>query len=111
MYRRGHAFSSTARSLEALLEPLLLVVSACLLVTALGGEEEVGCCCLKSKAVPAVFGVLLADPNAANAPDPSPKADDAPPAELTLVFRGGTPFEEFCRAGEGCSPDVKRLED
>jgi hypothetical protein len=31
---------------------------------------------LKSKAVPGVFGVLVADPNDANAPDPSPKAED-----------------------------------
>ncbi len=33
---------------------------------------------LKSKAVPGVFGVLAAEPNDANAPEPSPKAVDAP---------------------------------
>lgn len=33
---------------------------------------------LKSKAVPGVFGVLLALPKLAKAPLPSPKADDAP---------------------------------
>ena len=31
---------------------------------------------LKSKAVPGVLGVLVADPKDANAPDPRPKADD-----------------------------------
>lgn len=31
---------------------------------------------LKSNAVPGVLGVLLADPNEANAPDPKPKAEE-----------------------------------
>lgn len=31
---------------------------------------------LKSKAVPGVLGVLFADPNEANAPEPSPNADE-----------------------------------
>lgn len=33
---------------------------------------------LKSNAVPGVFGVLLADPKDAKAPDPSPKAEEPP---------------------------------
>lgn len=33
---------------------------------------------LKSNAVPALFGVFAAPPKLANAPVPSPKADDAP---------------------------------
>lgn len=33
---------------------------------------------LKSNAVPGVFGVLLADPKDANAPEPSPKAEEPP---------------------------------
>lgn len=33
----------------------------------------------KSNAVPGVFGVLLADPKDAKAPDPKPKALEAPP--------------------------------
>ena len=32
----------------------------------------------KSKAVPGVFGVLFADPKEANAPEPSPKAEEPP---------------------------------
>ena len=32
----------------------------------------------KSNAVPGVFGVLVAEPKLANAPDPRPNADDAP---------------------------------
>ena len=32
----------------------------------------------QSKAVPGVLGVLLADPNEANAPEPRPNADDPP---------------------------------
>jgi hypothetical protein len=37
---------------------------------------------LKSKAVPAVLGVLPEDPNDANAPDPRPKAEDADAPEV-----------------------------
>ena len=33
---------------------------------------------LKSKAVPGVLGVLAADPKEANAPEPSPKAEEPP---------------------------------
>jgi hypothetical protein len=33
---------------------------------------------LKSKAVPGVFGVLVADPNEAKAPDPKPNAEEPP---------------------------------
>ena len=44
----------------------------------------------KSKAVPGVFGVLADKPKEANAPDPSPKADDAPvEGDVTLVVARG----------------------
>jgi len=44
----------------------------------------------KSKAVPGVFGVLAVEPNDANAPDPSPNAEDPPTlGEATvLALRG-----------------------
>ena len=51
----------------------------------------------KSKAVPGVFGVLADEPKEANAPDPSPNADDAPvEGDVTLVVaRGGMPLRGF----------------
>lgn len=44
----------------------------------------------KSKAVPGVFGVLDADPNEANAPDPNPKALEPPVVgeDMEAVARG-----------------------
>ena len=49
---------------------------------------------LKSSAVPGVLGVLAEDPNEAKAPEPSPKADDAPDVgDATLVVvRGDIPL-------------------
>jgi len=43
----------------------------------------------KSNAVPGVFGVLAAEPNDANAPDPSPNADAPPGDDTPDVFSGG----------------------
>jgi len=51
----------------------------------------------KSKAVPGVLGVLVADPKDAKAPEPSPKAVEAPAvgeAKLPLV-RGGMALKGF----------------
>lgn len=49
-----------------------------------------------SNAVPGVFGVLAADPKAANAPEPSPNAEEAPGAGAALlVFIGGRPLALF----------------
>lgn len=49
---------------------------------------------LKSRDAPGVRGVLAEDPKDANAPDPSPKADDAPfVGEATLLLlRGEMPL-------------------
>jgi len=43
----------------------------------------------KSNAVPGVFGVFAAEPNDANAPDPSPNADAPPGEDTPAVFSGG----------------------
>jgi hypothetical protein len=58
----------------------------------------------KSKAVPGVFGVLVADPNEANAPEPSPNAllaplvgDDTPAVESGGMLLNGL-FEVDGRA-------------
>jgi hypothetical protein len=45
-----------------------------------GVAVELVAAVLNSKAVPGVFGVLAADPNEANAPDPRPKAEEPAPA-------------------------------
>ena len=52
---------------------------------------------LKSKAVPGVLGVLPDEPNDAKAPDPNPKADEAPVVgEATLVVvTGAMPLNGF----------------
>lgn len=57
-----------------------------------GGESEFEEGLLKSKVVPGVFGVLLEDPNAAKAPDPSPNAADALGDATVFVFNCGAPF-------------------
>lgn len=46
----------------------------------------------QSKAVPGVFGVLVAEPKEANAPEPSPNAEDLPGGAVVLVFSGVMPF-------------------
>ena len=54
---------------------------------------------LKSKAVPGVFGVLVADPNDAKAPEPNPKADEPavvgearpPPVNGEMALNGFRP--------------------
>ena len=42
------------------------------------GEGDDMAAALKSKAVPGVLGVLAADPKEANAPEPSPNAEEPP---------------------------------
>lgn len=54
---------------------------------------------LKSKAVPGVFGVFVAEPNDANAPDPSPNADAAPGDDTPEVFSAGILLNGFDRPG------------
>ena len=48
----------------------------------------------RSKDVLGVLGVFVVDPNDAKAPDPSPKADDAPVVgdETFVVVKGARPF-------------------
>ena len=46
----------------------------------------------KSKAVPGVLGVLVAEPKEAKAPEPSPNAEDFPGGAAVLVFKGVMPF-------------------
>lgn len=70
----------------------------------MGDETDVG---LKSKAVPGVFGVLLADPKEAKAPEPSPNADDAPGGAVLFVFRGVMLLERLER--EVVSPLERRF--
>jgi len=65
---------------------------------------------LKSNAVPGVFGVLVAEPNEAKAPDPSPKAVDAPVVgdDMPLVVRGVTELNGLVRPCD--EPAPKRFE-
>lgn len=52
----------------------------------------------KSNAVPGVFGVLVAEPNAAKAPVPSPNAGDAPVVvgeDTLLVVKGAMLLSRF----------------
>lgn len=60
----------------------------------------------KSNAVPGVFGVLFADPNEANAPEPNPKAVDAPEVgeDMFVVVNGDIALNGFARPWEGVSP-------
>jgi hypothetical protein len=51
---------------------------------------------LKSKAVPGVLGVFVADPNEANAPEPRPNAEEPPVVgDATLGVNGDTPLKGF----------------
>lgn len=59
----------------------------------------------KSKAVPGVLGVLVAEPKDAKAPDPRPNADDAPGDVMVLA-----PFDPLDRAGLAVSMPGNRLE-
>lgn len=52
----------------------------------------------KSKAVPGVLGVFVEEPKEANAPEPRPKADDAPGEAIAAVFNGEAPFDVLDRA-------------
>lgn len=55
------------------------------------GDAAAAAALLKSKAVPGVFGVLVAEPNDAKAPEPRPKAVEAPEVgeDMLAVARGG----------------------
>lgn len=66
---------------------------------------------LKSKAVPGVFGVLFADPNDANAPDPSPNAEEPPVVGEASPpgVNGETPLNGFLPPWEESPPN--RLPD
>lgn len=55
---------------------MLLLASLSLLSPGVVGVLVPTAAVLKSKAVPGVLGVLLADPNDANAPEPRPNADE-----------------------------------
>lgn len=57
-----------------------------------GGDSEFDSPLARSKAAPAVLGVFAEDPKAAKAPEPSPKADDAPGDAVLAVFIGGKPL-------------------
>ena len=51
----------------------------------------------KSNDVPGVLGVFVVDPKDAKAPEPSPKAEEAPVVgdEIFVVVKGGMPFIVF----------------
>lgn len=64
----------------------------------------------KSRDVPGVFGVFAEDPKDAKAPEPRPKADEAPElGEETLVDNGEIALKGLDRPWEGVSPN--RLAD
>lgn len=65
---------------------------------------------LKSNAVPGVFGVFAAEPKEANAPDPKPKAEEAPGEATVLVFSGGILLNAPDLPGVAGSPPGKRRE-
>lgn len=102
-YLRGHAALAPAGSaccpcgalwttaLAALVEPLL-----CLSDSTEG--EDADCAALpKSKGAPGVLGVLAAEPKEAKAPEPRPKAEEAPGEATPLVFNGAAPFGRVTR--------------
>lgn len=66
-------------------------------VVGLAVELEFVVTVLKSKAVPGVLGVLVAEPNDANAPEPRPNADDPPVVgdASPPVVSGATPLNGF----------------
>lgn len=61
--------------------------------------------------MPGVFGVLFADPKDANAPEPSPKAVEAPDVgeDIFVVARGDMALKGFDRPCDDVSPP-NRLE-
>ena len=65
----------------------------------------------KSKAVPGVLGVFVAEPKEAKAPEPRPKAPEAPVVgeEIPLVFKGVTALKGLLRPCEDVLP--KRFDD
>lgn len=94
IHLRGHDFGSVAApicSLDIGLERFLLDVFVWRSSSS-GGDLDSGEALPKSEADP-VFGVLAAEPKAANAPDPRPKAEDAT-GDVTalLVVNDGSPL-------------------
>ena len=65
----------------------------------------------KSNAVPGVLGVFVAEPNEAKAPEPRPKAPEAPVVgeEIPLVLKGVTVLKGLLRPWDDVLP--KRFED
>jgi hypothetical protein len=77
------------------------------------GEGTPPAALLKSKAVPGVLGVFVADPNDAKAPDPRPKADDAPPPgeDTLVVVSGAMLLKGFARPPCELRPPSWRLDE
>lgn len=69
------------------------------------GDAVTGEVLAKSKAFPGVLGVFEAEPNEANAPEPSPNADLAPGDAVVLVFTGNMPLNAAFLEGVGRSWD------
>jgi hypothetical protein len=92
-------------SLEVLCTALLAVFSF-RSPGVVGAAVELVAAVLKSKAVPGVFGVLLADPNEANAPDPRPNAEEpAVVGEARLVLvKGDMALKGFLPPCDELSP-------
>lgn len=66
---------------------------------------------LKSRDVPGVLGVFAEDPNDAKAPDPRPKADEAPLVgeAAFVVVRGAMPLNGLDLLLKDPSPPPKRF--
>ena len=66
---------------------------------------------LKSRDVPGVLGVFAEDPKEAKAPDPRPKADEAPPVgeAAFVVVNGAMPLNGLDLLLKDPSPPPKRF--
>lgn len=67
---------------------------------------------LKSKAVPGVLGVFVAEPKEAKAPEPRPKAEEPPAVgeEIPLVVSGVTELKGLFRPCDEVAPNRLGLE-
>lgn len=96
VFRRGHSLASEDEaicSLDAGCESGLLAPLLDRSLSAEGSPDDDDSFRPRSNAAPAVFGVFAEAPKAANAPEPSPKADDAPgDGAALLVLMGGKPL-------------------
>lgn len=74
--------------------------------TELAAEGVPATALAKSKAVPGVLGVFVAEPKEAKAPEPRPKAPEAPVVgeEIPLVFKGVTALNGLLRPCEDVLP-------